>query len=292
MRNSTILFLVIVAFSFGCNLNDNFSEEPMFLQINSIDLITGPEQGEDTHAILDVWVFVDGFNVGVFQVLPDRPARVPIISDNPTFTVDFFGGIRNNGISQTPKQYPFFERVQTEIDFLPNEVVEMDLEFQYKDDIVFPILEDFEFGQIYSEDIDVDQDNSIIITEEPEDVVFGTRAAKYTVGPDELTDFVQATTVFETEMFGASEVYLEIDFNSEIPFFLGYIGFDEINTFTTDFTILLRPTEGEWTKLYLDLSSHLNGGLFERFQLLVAGAPDTGSGCILIDNVKLVHQAN
>ena len=285
-----LLLLIAILFGFGCNLNDNFNEVPMFVQVNSIDLLTEPEQGEATHDIRDVHVFIDGFSAGVFEVTPEKPAVIPVLADNATFTLDLFAGVRNSGLVFSPKLYPFFERNQFELGFAPGTTVQLDLQFEYKDDTLFPIQEDFENSQIYSLDIDEDQENALTTTSDPSEVEYGLRCAKYVVD-DNPIDFAQATTLFDTNVFGASEVYLEIDYKNEIPFILGYIGFDEFNNFTTDFTIVLSPTS-TWKKLYLDLSAHLNGGLYERFQLLVAGAPDVGQGTILIDNAKLVHQAN
>ncbi len=297
MRKIAFVLGLILILSSGCNLDDNFNQVPMFVQVNSVDLITTDGQGANSHAIRDVWVFVDGFTVGIFEVTPDKPARIPVLSDDEQVRVEFFAGIRNNGLTLNPKDYPFYERITLEMDFTPNEVVEMDLVFEYKDDIVFPILEDFENSQVYENDIDEDEDKFITITTDPDEVAYGLSCAKYV--SDTVPDlFAQTTEIFETSIFGASEVYLEVDFKSEIPFILGYVGFDESGSFTTDFTIVLNSTE-VWTKLYLDLSSALNGGDFIAFQLLVAGAPldvlnsnIEKTGTILFDNVKLVHQAN
>ena len=291
MRYSSILLIALLFAGLGCNLNDSFDEEPMFIQVNSVDLVTVASQGEDTHAIRDVHVFVDGFSFGVFEVSPDRPARIPVISDNPTFTLDIFAGIRNSGLTFSPAMYPFFERNQFEVDFEPNTTLELDLEFEYKDNIVFSILEDFENTQIYSFDVDEDQDNALGTTSNPSEVLFGNKAARYLIDSENPVDFAQATTLFQTSMFGASQVYMEVDFKCDVPFIFGYFGFDEFGTLTPDFTIIVSPTE-TWTKLYLDLSADLNGGLFESFQLMVGGIPDVGDGTILFDNVKLVHQVN
>jgi hypothetical protein len=297
MRNIVFVLGLVWLLITGCNLNDNFDQVPMFVQVNSVDLITTDNQGANSHAIRDVWVFVDGFTVGIFEVTPDKPARIPVLSEDDIVRVEFFAGIRNNGLTLNPKDYPFYERITLEMDFRPNEVVEMDLVFEYKDDIVFSVLEDFENSQVYENDIDGDEDKFITITSDPDEVAYGLSCAKYV--SDTIPDlFGQTTDFFETSMFGASEVYLEIDFKSEIPFILGYVGFDENGNFTTDFTIVLNSTD-VWTKLYLDLSAALNGGDFEAFQLLVAGAPldvlnsnIEKTGTILFDNVKLVHQAN
>ena len=50
MRYSSILLIALLLAGLGCNLNDSFDEEPMFIQVNSVDLVTVASQGEDTHA--------------------------------------------------------------------------------------------------------------------------------------------------------------------------------------------------------------------------------------------------
>lgn len=255
----------------------------MYLVIDSVDFTTTLEQGYPTHRIQDVWAYADGLSIGVFEL----PAVIPVLSADAEVQIDIFGGIRNNGSTFAPLQYPFFERNAYTLDFEPGTFVELSPSFTYREGVTIAVNEDFEGPAIFTVDCDEDDTSILASTSDPENVIYGNRAGSITVNSQNLL-FQQATfEVFDVEDFGSSEVFVELDFKSDIEFTFGYIGFDGVTPIKR-FPNGFNPTD-EWTKIYLDLSVDLNGGEFDAYQLMIAGAPVNEGGTIWIDNIKLVY---
>jgi len=172
----TLFLLYITVCCFSCRLTDNFDEEPMYLQINSATLAAIPEVG-NTHDIRDVWVYVDGFNVGIFEL----PAKVPILSAADMVSIDLRAGIRDNGIQLTARQYPFYETLNYNFDFVPNQTRELDVTFAYIDAVKFGMSEDFETSNVFSEDVDGDPLSTVVRSTEAS---YGNYCGKSVVSAD------------------------------------------------------------------------------------------------------------
>ena len=209
------------------------------------------------------------------------------MSEDETVRVELFAGIRNSGLVFSALQYPFTERVVFDLDFRPGETVEVDLEYEYVDDVVFDFLEDFELSQSFGIEFNEEQPSGIFVTTDPEDVAYGSSAARIDVNSDNFS-FTVGTPLLQTEQFGGSQVFLEVDFKTDVPFVIGFVGYGELGNFEFDNTITLNPSD-EWKKLHLNLSTQLNGGIYESYQLLLRGGPLLESGTILLDNFKLVY---
>lgn len=275
-----ILFLLyITALYSSCGLTDNFSEEPMYLQINSASL-TGTPQVGNSHDIKDAWVYVDGFNVGIFEL----PATVPILSSGNTVNVDIRAGVRDNGIQLSARQYPFYKTLNYTFDFIANETIELDLTYEYVDNVQFTINENFELGNVFFDDVD---GNPLSTISRSNETPYGSFCGKSEVSAD-LSRFEQATSeVYLTNVFQSSEVYLEIDYKCDVSFIVGYIGYR--NSVKSTIGVITLFEEEEWSKLYLDMSADLNSGVFDEYQLVIAGAGTNQDGNIWIDNVRIVH---
>lgn len=277
-------FLIILSsLIVSCALTDTFDEVPMFISIEKADLETTALQGNNSSKIQDVWVFADGASIGVFEL----PATIPILSPDEEVKIDILAGIRNNGLALSPKQYPFMQTLTYNLDFEPEKVVPLEPVFSYYPTTNFALLENFEAELQFNLDLDDDPTSTIYRSEE---TPFGQFCGKIDV-TEANTLFRQTTSaIYSVSDFGNSEVYLEIDYKCEVPFIVGYIG-DNGASQVFDFFIVLNTTD-DWNKLYLDLSSQLNGGRYDRYQILIAGVPQTEEGSIWVDNIKLLHFEN
>ena len=74
---------------------------------------------------------------------------------------------------------------------------------------------------------------------------------------------------------------------NEVGFAIGIIGHQD-GFVETIGVISLFPTD-EWRKLYLDLSPHINAGLYDNYQILIAGSGLVETGQIWLDNLRVVH---
>ncbi len=274
---------LIIAFTFlslfSCGLTDNFSEEPMYLIIDEAKF-TPPSGIPNTAFIRDVWVYVDGFNVGVFEL----PARVPVLGSGTTVEVDVIPGIRDNGLEFSAKEYPFYTRENYVLDFVPSTEVQLDPAFEYLDNVNFAVIENFEVDNLFSLDLDDEDETKIVRSEE---TPYGSFGGKLCI--TESTSRFQQTTqqAYPTEIFNSSEVYLEIDYKSEVNFSIGYLG--QISTISNSVPVITLFPKEEWSKLYLNLSAQLNGGEFDAYKLYFGGSGLDEEGCLWIDNVRIVY---
>jgi len=283
MKNNYVKYISLFALCISLMCCDNFDDEPMFLSISEADLTTTSGQGLATHRIQDAWVYADGLSIGVFEL----PAIVPVLSSDEKVEIDIFGGIRNNGLALSPLQYSFFERLKLNLDFVPGETKAISPSFVYRDGAKVAFLEDFEGSAMFTEDCDGDDTSFVGTTSDPEHVVYGNRCGIIALNTENEL-FQQATfEIFNEDDFGASQVFVEMDFKCDIPFSFAYVG-QTGNIKSKRFPIVLNPTE-EWTKTYIDLSSSLNGGEFDSYQLMLAGVPIDGAGTIWVDNIKLIY---
>jgi len=174
----TLILLVILGAS--CALFDNFNEEPMFLQISEATF-RPPVGVHPSHDIRDVWVFADGFNVGIFEL----PARVPILGSD-SVDINLLPGIRDNGFTNSARDFPFYKPTVLTLPFEANSVEEIDLETSYLDGILFGLDEDFESSNVFTADVDNDTLSFLEIVDE---TIFGNSAGRI--------DVTTATSRFE-----------------------------------------------------------------------------------------------
>ena len=263
----------------GCALTDNFDERPMFLEVPEITFSSSDPIINESQDIKDVWAFANGELLGVFEL----PARIPVLGSGP-MTITLFAGIRDSGQALVAKQYPFFERMEIELEFAPGEVVPINFETKYDDAVKFPIVDNFETNSLFSLDIDGDANSTLVLSE---DTPYGDFCGSIAVTTS-TTNFEQGTTtIYDTSVFGGSQVYLELDHRSDVPFIIAVAGYGN-NQRVEQAVIGLFPSE-DWSKLYLNMSAILNGGLYDSYQLFISGDGLGSTGTIYLDNVRLLH---
>ena len=144
--------------------------------------------------------------------------------------------------------------------------------------------DNFEGQTEFTVDFDGDLNSTIGFSN---DTPFGELAGRIDVTSDN-SDFIQGTgAVFDTGNFGNREVFLEMDHNNDVGFVVGIAGISGSVGLTLP-VINLFPND-DWEKLYINLGNILNLEAIEQFQVFIAGDRTSGSGTILIDNIRLLH---
>jgi len=280
MHKYFLLISTLVVLSVGCKLTDGFDEEPMYVTIDSIDVDLSDKNVFPTHIVKDVWVYVDGFNVGVFPL----PAKVPVLGNGDRVEVIVGPGIRNNGLQFSPKEFPFYERNTFDLEFNPGAEESLDVNFSYIDLVKFGFVENFEGDHLFTLDLDSNPDSRMYVSP---DTPFGNGCGKIDVR-DSLNVFLQATSeAYSTDVFSSSEVYLEMDYRCTIEFQVALVGMT--NGVSNNLPIITLFKSDEWSKLYLDLSAELNGGRFDSYRILLAGVGNGNIGEIYVDNMRIVY---
>ena len=275
----TFLF-VSLAFFQACDTDENI---PTFIEVNSVSLTTTDLEGANTHNISDVWVFVDGQGIGVWPL----PARIPTFPTNGEVEIQFFAGVRVDGISDKARIYPFYAPVIVNEDLLAGETYEYDLTFEYFDITKFDFIEGFESRNIFSEDNDGDPNTFMVRSQ------LDARTGDYCgyIKLVDTADLIEVTTQFAypTDDILGGGIYLEMDYRADIPIIVGYIADGQFRVEDINNVIIEKD---DWNKIYLDLSQVLGSTDIETYRIKIAsGLVGSGlsEGNIYLDNIKLLH---
>ncbi len=272
-------FLVIVIFSVGsCGLFDNFDENPMFISLKDPSLVTFSNEGSNSHKILDIWVSADGRSIGVFEM----PDTIPVFDQNSITSMQYFAGIRRNGTMNDHWQYPFYERITISYDYEPEVIKSDPLEFSYRDDVVFSLVENFTGTHTFT--VDVDGDSSTRVQQVNEGCFEGA-CGLITLETDTSEIEVASGIGLEGLPVDGTPVYLELDYKNEVEFSIGLQG-ELGNLELEQYIIELKPSS-EWNKIYLDFTDLLQQSGLETYRVLFGS--NSGPGKIYLDNVKLLH---
>ena len=137
MIKKILLLFSVSLFFLGCTKEDL---TPSWLKIEPFTLTTDPSsQGVNSHAITNVWLFMDSKSLGVFEL----PCVVPIL-DEGNHTFELIPGVKNNGISAKRIQYPFYKIFTIDGKLTLNDTLTIFPTTEYKSGTEFSYIEDFE----------------------------------------------------------------------------------------------------------------------------------------------------
>jgi hypothetical protein len=264
---------------------------PAWLKINNFTISTNEStQGANSHNITDAWLYVDGKNLGVYEL----PCIIPVLEEGE-HTLSILPGIKVNGIQETRSPYPFYQTFEVLVDFSKNDTVILNPTTAYKTSVQFPFLEDFEgagFDIIKGPNSDT---NIVFISkaEQPDIVKYGDKCGGVFLS---LTDSsYSGKTQSLLNLPRGQDVYLEIDYMCTNSMATGVIAQNSGGTNEHTPLVILNPSEdGEavWKKIYInlkdDVSFETNATSYE-FYLLSILDENSASGYIYLDNVKVVH---
>jgi len=280
-KNLFIFFLLSLV---SCSLLDSFDDIPIFLISENVTLTTSAEQGANTQKILDLSIYENGTNIGVFNI----PSDIPVLNSNEgsdKVLVGVRAGIRNNGAANNPVEYPFYATQEYEFDYEAEKRIPFDLDFKYRDDTKFDFVEGFEGTHIFNTNLDLDSEVTIIKSSQS---LSGQFAGKITIDADNPNFEFASDFRFSIDNVGSFPVYLELDYKNEIPFQIGILGFNQ-SLGRRDYKIVLIESE-EWNKIYIEFTNEITQSGIEEYQLIFRNANNSDQfGSIWIDNIKLVH---
>ncbi|WP_367389269.1 hypothetical protein [Lewinella sp. LCG006] len=289
MNNFSKLFGILsILFSLStCDVINPEEAIPAYLEINEFSLTSvAGSQGSASERITEVWVFVDGVFLGMY----DLPALVPVLKAGPT-EIRLEAGIRDNGIASFPDIYPFYSPYSVNLDLKPNENAVIHPTTTYISEAKFAFIEDFEdtrprvFTQIIN--------GSTQIERTQDDVFEGNYSGRFSLTRENQPVLEIATSaLFSGLQEGGVFVYLEVNYKSDAPVVWGFVGEPDpvagpIGYYDPGFS-----AKNEWNKIYFNLSQLLFDIQLDEYQIgfqafLTEESPD--SATVLLDNIKLVH---
>ena len=277
------IYIICVSLLSSCSLFDADKPEPMYFNMDEVQLQTTVLQGENTHKIRDVSVYADGFSIGLYPL----PANIPVLSEREEVELFIFGVIRNNGIASNPIEYPFYDPVIIVRDVEAFSDNTIDLNFRYSDQTRIIQLGDFETSNTFNVNVDNNPDITFIRSAE---TPYGNFCGKITITADHPSFEKTTFTKIERGDIAGSPVFLELDYRNDIPFAIGLLRIEPGGFFVPNYKLILTE-QNEWNKVYLELTDELNDTQFDQFTILIgSNQSSTGFGSIWIDNVRLVYK--
>jgi hypothetical protein len=293
------LFIFITFFSItftSCDIINPEEEIPGYIYIDTIRLVANNtnEEHDLTHNFTDAWVFVDGNNIGAYEL----PATIPIIK-NGTQELKVAPGIKINGVGGFRVDYPFtdFYINDSSFNIVQEEIVTITPIVEYYPSTEFMWIEDFENSTITIDTTSRSEAGIILNSIE-------ARSGNY-AGEITLTDTLNFFEAYSSLAYllpkGGNSIYLEIDYNIEETLFIGLRAFHSDGSFQETTLVGIQPKTDDlgntirvWNKVYIELTAEVNAfynTTAQAYQIAFsANMPSSNTSAkLLIDNIKLIH---
>jgi hypothetical protein len=282
-----LLFCLLVClFSFSCNIINPDEQVPAYLEMDAFSLSTSVQQGTNSQKITDLWTYTNSNSVGVY----DLPAEVPVLNGGPT-NIRILAGIKNNGISSTRINYPFYSPYDTVIDLKEGEHYQIHPRFAYNSGIDFDITRNFETGNFF-QSMPGNSGTFNIVTNLAQ-VFEGTRSGILSLDGGTGKIYYKDGTAFE--LVSGNTIFLELNYSSNNRFNIGLIS-NSSSSVDAHLAVSINPTAGVnatepvWNKIYIDLGliAQQNSSA-DNFEIYLESAPlESQNIRLFLDNIKLV----
>jgi hypothetical protein len=263
---------------------------PSYLHIDEFTLEQNLDvnYGQLTHGFMDVYVYIDGQNFGVFPV----PCVIPLNLEG-VHNLQLMPAVRTNGQSGAKTRYPFVEHHIETINFVRLDTLHIQPKTKYYSTTQV-WYEDFEDAamQIQSTSfsaIDMAKSNDPAILTARNGNFFGL------VNLNSEISIWDATTTADWSLSPTQIAYIEIDFYNTNPIQTGIraVGPLGLNSWQHVLIVQQQPEEVVWKKMYIDIKPFLTAaGFGSTYKLMLSSIllDNTTEPIIAIDNIKLVYR--
>lgn len=256
---------------------------PAFVTVDGFELTTAGNEGAASTAVTEVWAFADEEFIGVYPL----PARIPLLRVGEV-NLRLEAGIRQDGRSATPEIYPFYSPAVLDIVAESARTISLGtLAIRYRPEAIFGFIEDFEVSRerVFTERI---LGNTDIIVQES--IVRSGAAAGAIAFTDSSRIAEFATNRAFTDLNRVPiNVWLEVDYLSEVPAIFGVIGQRNgriVRVFDPGFL-----PRSEWTKIYFNLGPVIGEADLPELRVIISGllSDDLLAGTVYLDNLKMLY---
>jgi hypothetical protein len=285
MRIFTLLFITLMLSRCGKDI-----PPPTYLHIDEfvLDPNIDVNYGQLTHAFMDVYVYIDNQNFGVFPL----PCTIPLNLEG-AHELRLMPAVRANGQSGSKIRYPFVEHHVQLVNFQRLDTIHIQPRTQY-----------YSTTQVWFEDF---EDASLSIQSTPLSLVDMVKSND--------PDIIEARNgnFFGKVMLNATEniwdgitnanwslnpnqpAFLELDFynTNSIQTGLRSTGSGGINNLQHVLIVPQKPEDLRWRKMYIDLRQLVAAvGIGNTFNLMLVSILEQGAteNVVAIDNIKLVYR--
>jgi len=277
-----ILPFILICSLFSCDIINPEEQIPAFLEIDSFDFIETPNTGSSIENITEGWVYVNNNLIGAFS--EGKP--FPVLEEG-TVEILVDPGIHENGIGFTPSLYPYYTRYTGTADLVPGQTTKFTPQFEYRENIEFLLIQNFENNTIFTDDRDGNEETSITYTNEG---ALEGLSGKIELNRDNPSFNVGTSLVYDLPVLGVNDTWLEISFKTEVPIAIGLLTQDDGGNIRQLYGHGLNTTP-DWRKVYINLKEIIINNPNPPYQVgFGAELPGNLSrATIFIDNIKLLH---
>jgi hypothetical protein len=254
-----------------------------FIKTSSVSVSTTTLQGTSSNKISDVYVYVNGNFKGAYQ----KGNLIPIPTDNKKVTIDFFAGIKNNGIQDLSISWLFYDKIEIDTLVESGKTIDRPLTFKYNPNTKFVWLENFEgngVSLIKSTGYATDTTCTVKIISGVSDCFEGKSIE---LGYKSNSIQLQAeSSLFYALPTGNTNVYLEMNYKSDGVFEVGVA--DGVNL---KGALQINPSSS-WNKIYVQLSEAVSSTPVSSSYKIYFKMPkpnDNPNAHVWLDNIKLIY---
>ncbi len=274
---------------------------PSFIHIDTCYLASNYyTTGANTHAISDIWVYVDDQTLGCFEL----PATVPILQ-NGKHKLSLRAGIKVNGISATRSWYPFFKTLDYEnFDLIEDSIQHITPTFEYYDANTIHVawMEDFENAAL-SIVPTAQSDTTIMRTNDPLEAYksnYSSFSGKVVLPGGKSTSCILASfNEFTTLPKTGSACMLELDYKASFDSLSVGVIYSIDNSITQWPLLSLAATDREndipknlWKKMYVNIGPIVVANPTADYFKIYIGYTNNSDKTkyFYLDNLKLLYR--
>lgn len=281
----SIVFLSIICWIFSsCEIINPEEDIPTYIHIDSIHVDYPANSKVTSSNIENAWVYLNGELNGVYEL----PATFPVLAKGKN-KLTVLPGIKVNGQAVYRSYYPFLQQYEEELELITYDkdtVISIQPKTAYFDDLNIVFEEAFTSQNTLFEP-GFNNTSKLLVQDKREgDNYYGS---VYLQDTNNVMELVSKPYDLPTD---GRPVYLEIDYNTDLIFTVGLM-MNYSNSPVYPYSILhIVETEGEWKKIYINLTEvlqdHSNAESFQVF-LGAATSENQPEAFLHFDNIRLIH---
>jgi hypothetical protein len=271
MKLSYYLLFSLLLLANACSKSPN-GGIPSYIKIENVALTTSAGQGSNLHAITDLWIESEGEYIGNFEYPNVIPA---LISGQKEVIMN--AGIYRNGDYYNREIYPAYQPYQAVFDFTTGDTTVINPTFQYYNSVVFPLIEDFESGNVFA-----GLDRTLIGDANNLD------GKALHIHLDASLTSVQSFTSSSVIIEQGNRVYIEMQFKGSNDFALGIQGIKNGSISEQGFIDVFYSEE--WYKIHYDITDVINQIRADSYNFYIEALKtnEQTSSDVYLDNFKVV----
>lgn len=281
---SLLRLLLIIPVLSSCDTQDE--KIPSYLYVEKFTFLVKPGQGSANQNLTDAWISVSGNFYGAYEL----PVWIPVLEEGLS-EVRIIPGYRQDGKITNPFRYALLNPYETTVTLLPRETDTIKPITSYQDGLEFSLIEDFDNRHFFNGDRDGDVETKIVLSDSLE-ALEGPNA-----GLIELTSGhpkIAAEYIINQNIPKSGDpIILELNYKSDIPFSIGFIGYNATGVEENLINANLFP-KSEWTKVYFDFRDIINQSNADYYHLVIVASYRSDNSKpiqrILLDNIKVIHR--